>query len=73
MSLMTTATTIRKIVPDVLEKRCHIALDFVTKLSSTAESSDNDKTYVLLDQNFIEVGVERFRFAEVLFQANVST
>ena len=36
MSLMTAATTMRKIVPDVLEKRCHIALDFVTKLSSTA-------------------------------------
>ena len=63
----------RKIVPDVIEKRCHIALDFVAKLSSTADSSDNDKTHVLPDENFITVGVERFRFAEVLLQANVST
>ena len=73
MSLMTTATTMRKIVFDGLEKRYHIAIDFVAKLSSTAESSDNDKTYVLPDENFITVGVERFRFAEILFQANVST
>ena len=45
MSLMTTATTMRKTVPDVLEKRCHIAFDFVTKLSSTAESSMVRPTY----------------------------
>ena len=31
MSLMTTATTVRKIVPDVLEKRCHIALPSTRK------------------------------------------
>ena len=63
MSLMTTATAKRKIVPDVIEKRCHIALIFVTKLTSTAESSDNCKTCVLPDENFITVGVERFRVA----------
>ena len=62
-----------EILPDVTEKRCHIALNFVPKHSSTAESSDNDKTYVLPDENFITVGVERFRFTEVLFQASVST
>ena len=42
------------------------------KLTSTAESSDNDKTYVLPDENFITVDDERFRFAEILFQANFS-
>ena len=57
---------------DTPEKRCYIILDFDTKLISTAESSDNDKTYVLPDENFITVGDERFRFAEVLFQANFS-
>ena len=62
-----------EIAPVVIEKRCHIAFNFVTKLSPTAESSDNDKTYVLPDENFITVGVERFRFTEVLFRANVST
>ena len=66
---MTTATAKRKIVPDVLEKRCHVALNFFTKLTSTAESSDNDKTYVLPDEKIITVGVERCRFAEVLCQA----
>ena len=73
MSSMTAATAERKIVPDVIEKRCYITLDFDTKLTSTAESSDNDKTCVLSNENFITVGVERFRFREVLFQAKVST
>ena len=31
-------------------KRCYIAFDFYTKLTSTAESSDNDKTYVFPDE-----------------------
>ena len=53
-------------------KRCYIAFDFHTKLTSTAESSDNDETYVLPDENIITVGAERFRFAEVLFQISFS-
>ena len=58
-----------EIARDVIEKHCHFAFNFVTKLSPTAESFDNDKTYVLPDENFITVCVERFRFTEVLFFA----
>ena len=54
-------------------KRCYIVFDFYTKLTSTAESSDKNKTYVLRDENIITVGAERFRFAEVLFQISFST
>ena len=43
-------------------KRCYFAFDFYTKLTSTAESSDNNKTYVLPDENIITVGAERFPF-----------
>ena len=39
-----------ELVPVVIEKRCYFALNFATNLSSTAESSDNDKTYVLPDE-----------------------
>ena len=38
---------------DVKEKLCYIALDYDTVLTSTAESSDNDTTYVLPDGNII--------------------
>ena len=53
-------------------KRCYIAFNFYTKLTSTAEISDNNKTYVLPDENIITVGAERLRFAEVLFQLSFS-
>ena len=53
-----------KFVPVVIDQLCYLALNFATKFSSTAESSDNDKTYVLPDENFTTVGGERFRFAE---------
>ena len=44
-----TTTAEREIVRDVKEKLCYIALDYDTELTSTAESSDNDTTYVLPD------------------------
>ena len=49
-------------------RTCYVTLDFDTVLTSTAESSDNDKTYVLPDGNIITVGTWRFHCAEVLFQ-----
>ena len=45
-----TSTTERDIVRDVQEELCYIALDYDTVLTSTAESSDNDTTYVLPDE-----------------------
>ena len=40
-------------------KLCYIALDFDTELTSTAESSDNDETYVLPDGTISTVSDER--------------
>ena len=56
----------------LLAKRCYFTFDFYTKLTSTAESSNNNKTYVLPDENIITVGAERIRFSEVLFQISFS-
>jgi len=44
-----TSTAEKEIARDVKEKLCYIALDHDTVLTSTAESSDNDTTYVLPD------------------------
>ena len=58
-----------EIARDVKEKLCYIALDYDTVLTSTAESSDNDTTYVLPDgKQHYTVGAERFRCPDVLFQ-----
>ena len=54
-------------------KRWYFTFDVYTKLTSTAEIWDNDKTYVLPDENNITVGAERFRFAEILIQISFST
>ena len=57
----------------LLAKRCYIAFDFYTEPTSTAESSDNNKTNVLPDENILTVGAERLRLAVVLFQMSFST
>ena len=59
-----TTTAEREIVRDVKEKLCYIALDYDTVLTSTAESSDYDMTYVIPDGNINTVSDERFRCAE---------
>ena len=65
-----TTTAQREIVRDVKENLCCIALDYDTVLQSTAESSDNEMTYVLPDGNIHTVSDERFRYVEVLFRPN---
>ena len=52
---------------NVKKKRCHIALDYDTKLISTADA-DKDKTYELPDGNIITIGAKRFSCAEALFE-----
>ena len=60
-----TTTEEREIGRDVKEKLCYIALDYVTELKSTAESSDKKQTHMLSEGNIITVGAERFRCASV--------
>ena len=49
------------------EKLCYSGVDYDTELTSTAEI-DQEKTYVLPDENIITVGAKRFHCAEVLSQ-----
>ena len=48
----------RQIVPDVKEKFCYIALDFDIELKKAGESSDEEKTHELPDENITIVGSE---------------
>ena len=54
------------LMENVNRKRCYIALDHDTQLTSAAVA-DEEKTYELPDGNIITVGAKRFRCAEVLF------
>ena len=51
-----TTTAERVIVRDVKEKLAYIALDFDTERKEAGESSDEEKTYELPDENAITVG-----------------
>ena len=55
----------REFAQDVMEKLCYVAFDYVTKLTSTAETHKN-KTYLPQDGNIITV--EILHGAEILFQ-----
>jgi len=46
----------------------YIALDLDTEMKASTGNLDKAKAYELADGNFITVGVERFRFPEILFQ-----
>ena len=61
-----TTTAERMIVRDVSRNLCYIAFVYDTQLKSTAESSDKNLTYMLMDEHIITVGAERFRFTSAV-------
>ena len=63
-----TTTAERRIVRDIKEKLCCVALDFDQELKTASESSNIEKCYELPDGNVITVGNERFRCPEALFR-----
>lgn len=58
----------REIVRDIKEKLCYVSLDYEAELANAHLSSDLEKNYELPDGTIVQVGDERFRTPEALFQ-----
>ena len=61
----------RKVVQDMKEKLCYVALDFGEEMKKANETAELDKAYELDDGKVVKLGHERFRCPEVLFQPSL--
>eukprot|EP01083_Nonionella_stella_P272599 924495_1 len=65
---LTSTSTERAIVADIKQELGFIALDYDNALEAAETSSDGEVNYELPDGQFLTIGAERFRCAEVLFE-----
>jgi actin-related protein len=61
----------RETARQVKEKTGFVALDFDTEMKAFSDSTDREKQFELPDGNVINVGAERFRCPEALFQPSM--
>ena len=60
-------STEKEIARDIKEKLCYVAIDYEDELRKAAHSSEIESTFTLPDGNVINIGNERFKCPELLF------
>jgi len=58
-------------VKDIKEKHCYVALDYDEEMKKAGASPEIDVTYELPDGNLVNLGNERFRCPELLFNPTI--